>query len=68
MPKEGLDTPKKILLALPSGLLEEIDYIAQCEHRTRSDLMRESLRRYSLSFRRENAPKLAVVPEASPHE
>lgn len=45
--------PKKVLVALPPGLLEQIDFVAQCEHRTRSDLIRESLRRYLETFRRE---------------
>jgi metal-responsive CopG/Arc/MetJ family transcriptional regulator len=51
--------PKKVLIALPPAMLEQIDYIAQCEHRTRSDLIRESLRRYLDSFRRSNALTLA---------
>ena len=42
---------KKVLVALPQGLLETIDFIAQAEHRTRSDLVRESLRRYIQSYR-----------------
>lgn len=44
--------PKKVLVALPPGLLEQIDYVAQAEHRTRSDLIREALRRYIEQFRR----------------
>ena len=52
--------PKKVLVALPSGLLEQIDYVAQAEHRTRSDLIREALRRYLHIFSRENPIK--VVP------
>lgn len=44
--------PKKILIALPPAMLEQIDYIAQVEHRTRSDLVREALRRYIHNFRR----------------
>ena len=44
--------PKKILIALPPGLLEHCDFVAQCEHRTRSDLVREALRRYCDHFRR----------------
>lgn len=44
--------PKKVLVALPPGLLEQIDYVAQSEHRTRSDLIREALRRYIEQFRR----------------
>jgi metal-responsive CopG/Arc/MetJ family transcriptional regulator len=44
--------PKKVLIALPPAMLEQVDYIAQCEHRTRSDLIREALRRYLDNFRR----------------
>lgn len=43
---------KKVLIALRPGMLEQIDYIAKCEHRSRSDLIRESLRRYLENFRR----------------
>jgi metal-responsive CopG/Arc/MetJ family transcriptional regulator len=44
--------PKKVLIALPPAMLEQVDYIAQCEHSTRSDLIREALRRYLDNFRR----------------
>jgi metal-responsive CopG/Arc/MetJ family transcriptional regulator len=44
--------PKKVLVALPAGLLEQIDFVAQSEHRTRSDLIREALRRYIETFKR----------------
>lgn len=44
--------PKKILLAIPEGMLEMVDFIAQTEHRTRSDLVREAIRRYADDFRR----------------
>lgn len=44
--------PKKVLIALPPAMLEQVDFIAKCEHRTRSDLIRESLRRYLDNFRR----------------
>ena len=44
--------PKKVLIALPPLMVEEVDYIAQTEHRTRSDLIREALRRYIDNFRR----------------
>ena len=42
--------PKKVLVAMPPGLLEQVDFIAQVEHRTRSDLIREGLRRYIMEF------------------
>lgn len=44
--------PKKVLIALPPAMLEQVDFIAQCEHRTRSDLIREALRRYLDNFKR----------------
>lgn len=56
--------PKKILVALPPGLLAQVDFIAQTEHRTRSDLIREALRRYIDNFRRENANVSNVAREA----
>ena len=43
--------PKKVLVALPGAMLEQVDHIAASECRTRSDLIRESLRRYITSFR-----------------
>ncbi len=46
--------PKKVLVALPPGLLEQIDFVAQVEHRTRSDLIREALRRYLDNFKQHN--------------
>lgn len=48
--------PNKVLVALPSGLLEQVDFIAGCEHRTRSDLIREALRRYIDGFKRNQQP------------
>jgi len=53
--------PKKVLIALPPAMLEQVDYIAQAEHRTRSDLIREALRRYLENFRRANGPTLTLV-------
>lgn len=55
--------PKKVLIALPPAMLEQVDFIAQCEHRTRSDLIRESLRRYLDNFRR-NTQSSSVAPLA----
>jgi metal-responsive CopG/Arc/MetJ family transcriptional regulator len=52
--------PKKVLVALPSGLLEQIDFVAQVEHRTRSDLIREALRRYTEGFKRGQSPRMTV--------
>lgn len=52
--------PKKVLIALPPAMLEQVDFIAQCEHRTRSDLIREALRRYLDNFRRQQGNHLSV--------
>jgi len=52
--------PKKVLVALPAGLLEQVDFVAQVEHRSRSDLIREALRRYIENFKRSQSPKMSV--------
>jgi metal-responsive CopG/Arc/MetJ family transcriptional regulator len=44
--------PKKVLIALPPLMLKEVDAIALAEHRSRSDLIREALRRYIEGFKR----------------
>jgi Arc/MetJ-type ribon-helix-helix transcriptional regulator len=48
---QGLRMPKKVLVALPPGLLEQVDFVAQVELRNRSDLIREALRRYIEEFK-----------------
>lgn len=48
--------PKKVLIALPPAMLENVDYIASAEHRTRSDLIREALRRYIQTFNQTHTP------------
>ncbi len=53
--------PKKVLVALPPGLLEQIDFVAQVEHRTRSELIREALRRYIENFKRTQTPHMSVT-------
>ncbi len=68
--RERIEMPK-VLVALPSGLLEEIDEVALAEHRNRSDLIREALRRYIENFKRNqnnpnnnnynNSPKQGTV-------
>jgi len=52
--------PKKVLIALPPAMLEQADFVANCEHRTRSDLIREALRRYLDNFRRTQGQHLSV--------
>ena len=58
--------PRKVLVAMPASLLEQVDYVAQFEHRTRSDLMREALRRYLERFRRENAGRRSMISTVAP--
>lgn len=43
--------PKKVLISLPPTMLEQVDFIAVGECRTRSDLIRESLRRYINAYK-----------------
>jgi len=52
--------PNNVLVELPEGLLEQIDFVAAVEHRTRSDLIREALRRYIENFRRTQGPRMSV--------
>lgn len=53
--------PHKVLIALPPAMLEEVDSIAKVEHRTRSDLIREALRRYIHQFNRNQIPQMNVT-------
>jgi metal-responsive CopG/Arc/MetJ family transcriptional regulator len=54
--------PKKILLQLPPSMLSQVDEVAKVEHRTRSDLCREALRRYIDGFRRSQRMPIAATP------
>lgn len=56
--------PKKVLIALPPAMLDQVDQVAHIEHRTRSDLIRESLRRYLDNFRKSRLPGAPVEPPA----
>ena len=61
--------PKKVLIALPPSMLEQVDFVAKVEHRTRSDLIREALRRYLDNFKRTQGATMNVTSierEASP--
>lgn len=58
--------PKKVLIAMPPAMLERIDFIAQHEHRTRSDLVREALRRYLDNFKRNQGVPTLAIPYSSP--
>lgn len=44
---------KKILVGIPSNLLNMVDQTADAECRTRSDLVREALRRYIDEFHKQ---------------
>lgn len=44
----------KVLVNFQDDFLQEIDKIAELEHRTRSSLIREALRRYLSQFKTES--------------
>lgn len=54
---------KKVLIALPIKMLEEVDALTKIEHRTRADLIREALRRYLANANLIN--RAAIVPPVS---
>lgn len=56
---------KKVLIGIPPALLAQIDFVAAAEHRTRSDLIREALRRYVTSFK---LPEIASCVQQSDDE
>ncbi len=66
--------PKKVLIALPPAMLEQVDFIASVEMRTRSDLLREALRRYISAFEQAPSPvyknptKGTIVPATFPKQ
>ncbi|MBS2008242.1 MAG: ribbon-helix-helix protein, CopG family [Cyanobacteria bacterium SZAS TMP-1] len=41
----------KVLVTIPPAMLTQVDAVAKLEHRTRSDLIREALRRYIAAAR-----------------
>lgn len=55
---------KKVLIALHPGMLEQVDFIAESEHRTRSELIRESLRRYLENFKRVQGTQVSTSRQA----
>lgn len=46
----GNSKSTRVLISIPDEFLSEIDGIANSEHRTRSDLIREALRLYMRSM------------------
>lgn len=51
---------KKILIGFPHGMIEQLDYVASHEHRTRSDLVREACRQYLARFKQVNGISGAI--------
>ena len=61
----------KVLVNFPDEFLKEIDKIAELEHRTRSSLIREALRRYLSQFKTESIQKeidQVAKPLSSPNK
>ncbi len=46
----------KVLVNFQDEFLQEIDKVAELEHRTRSSLIREALRRYLSQYKGESTP------------
>ncbi len=58
---------KKVLVAFLPEMLKQIDFCAAEEHRTRSDLIREGMRRYLDNFKRGRvAPVSTPAPAPFP--
>lgn len=61
---------KKVLTVFPPRLLEQIDAVAQIEHRSRSDLIREATRRYIAPYAnvlpKPRITTLTIVPDVVP--
>ena len=59
---------KKILVAMPQRLLEQIDLLAEYRSQTRSELIREALRLHLDSARSSGAPlpkvSMMLVPQS----
>lgn len=53
--------PKKGLIALLPGLLEQVDVVAQVEQRNCSDLIRELARRYIQEFKQRQSTHITVI-------
>ena len=47
----------KVLVNFPDEFLKDIDKTAELEHRTRSSLIREAVRRYLTQFKQDNIQK-----------
>jgi metal-responsive CopG/Arc/MetJ family transcriptional regulator len=57
-------TTKTIAISLPPQMVDELDRVRKREHRTRSELMREALRRYiTIAERSHTIPVEDALPE-----
>lgn len=52
----------KVLVNFQDEFLQEIDKIAELEHRTRSSLIREALRRYLSQYKNESSQETENQP------
>jgi metal-responsive CopG/Arc/MetJ family transcriptional regulator len=59
-------TTKTLTISLPPAMVEELDRVRAREHRTRSELVREALRRYVAAGQRRRGRPLAE--DATPEE
>ena len=57
----------KVLVNFQDEFLQEIDKIAELEHRTRSSLIREALRRYISQHKTESVPRETESNQKPPH-
>jgi len=55
-------TAQTVTISLPPEMVEELDRVRRREHRTRSDVLREALRRYVSSTGR-RVPVMAARPD-----
>ena len=56
----------KVLVNFQDEFLQEIDKIAEVEHRTRSSLIREALRRYLLQYKNEMTQQKEIDNQSKP--
>ncbi|HXQ65101.1 MAG TPA: ribbon-helix-helix domain-containing protein [Alphaproteobacteria bacterium] len=61
-------TTALLSVSLPPAMAEELDRVRRSEHRTRSELVREALRKYIREADMERArARVAAFPEDTPH-
>lgn len=58
-------TTKTVTISLPPNMVDELDRVRRHEHRTRSELLREALRRYIATTQTSHTVR---VEEAQPDE